>query len=110
MNKKSSHRFVKRASVAAMLLSSLILTGCGEKSMEAHLEDARAYVQKQRVDAAIVEYKSAIQLKPDVAQPRFELGRLYLHSNNYVAAEKELNKALELGYAASEVIPLLSVA
>ena len=110
MNKKSSHRFVKRASVAAMLLSSLILTGCGEKSMEAHLEDARAYVQKQRVDAAIVEYKSAIQLKPDVAQPRFELGRLYLQSNNYVAAEKELNKALELGYAASEVIPLLSVA
>jgi len=78
--------------------------------MEAHLEDARAYVQKQRIDAAIVEYKNAIQIQPDAAQPRFELGRLYLQTSNYVAAEKELNKALELGFAASEVVPLLSVA
>ena len=109
MNKKYPHQLFRRSTVAVLLLSSL-LAGCGEKSMEAHLEDARAYVQKQRVDAAIVEYKNAIQLAPDASEPRFELGKLYLQTHNYVAAEKELNKALELGYSAGEVIPLLSLA
>ena len=109
MNKKYPRQLFKRATVA-VLLSSSLLAGCGEKSMEAHLEDARAYVQKQRIDAAIVEYKNAIQLAPEASEPRFELGKLYLQTNNYVAAEKELNKALELGYAANDVIPLLSLA
>lgn len=109
MNKKYRHQLFKRSSVAVLLLSSL-LAGCGEKSMEAHLEDARAYTQEQRYDAAIVEYKNAIQLQPDAAIPRFELGKLYLQSNNFVAAEKELNRSLELGYSASEIMPLLSVA
>ena len=109
MNKKHSNQLFRRSTVAVLLLSSL-LAGCGEKSMEAHLEDARAYVQKQRVDAAIVEYKNAIQLAPDASEPRFELGKLYLQTNNYVAAEKELNKALELGYPANDVIPILSLA
>ncbi|NDV91495.1 PEP-CTERM system TPR-repeat protein PrsT [Alteromonas sp. 345S023] len=109
MNRKSSRRFLKRSSVAVMLLSSLVMAGCTEKSMEEHLEDARAYAQSQQVDAAIVEYKNAIQLQPDAALPRFELGKMYLQNNNFTAAEKELNRALELGHPANEVIPLLSM-
>ncbi|MDO6565759.1 PEP-CTERM system TPR-repeat protein PrsT [Alteromonas sp. 1_MG-2023] len=109
MNKKYPHQIFKRSSVAILLLSTL-LTGCGDKSIDAHLEDARAYVQNDNSAAAIVEYKNAIQLDPSAAVPRFELGKLYLENDNFVSAEKELNKALELGHPASEVIPLLSVA
>lgn len=107
MSKKYPHQLVKRSSIAVVLLAGL-LTGCGEKTMEAYIDDARAYAENQRLDAAIVEYKNAIQVQPDAALPRFELGKLYLLQGNYVSAEKELNRALELGYSASEVIPLLS--
>ena len=109
MSKNNSNKIFKRSSVAVLLLTAL-LSGCSEKSMESHLADARSYVSEQQPDAAIVEYKNAIQKSPNAAAPRFELGKLYLQTNNFVAAEKELNKAMELGYAASEVIPLLSVA
>lgn len=107
LNKRSN--FLKGSSAAVLLLSALI-TGCAEKSVESHLVDARTFVSQQQVEAAIVEYKSAIQKAPDAAEPRIELGKLYLEINNFAAAEKELNKALELGYPAGEVIPLLSFA
>jgi putative PEP-CTERM system TPR-repeat lipoprotein len=108
MKKKTPNKVIARTSVAMLLLGT-ILTGCSEKSTESHLADARGYVAAQQLDAAIVEYKNAIQKSPDAAQPRFELGKLYLQQQNFAAAEKELNKALELGYAAGEVIPLLSL-
>lgn len=109
MSKNNSNKIFKRSTVAVMLLTAL-LSGCSEKSMESHLADARNYVSEQQPDAAVVEYKNAIQKSPNAPEPRFELGKLYLETNNFVAAEKELNKALELGYAAGEVIPLLSKA
>lgn len=109
MSKNNSNKIFKRSTVAVLLLTAL-LSGCSEKSMESHLADARNYVSEQQPDAAVVEYKNAIQKSPNAPEPRFELGKLYLETNNFVAAEKELNKALELGYAAGEVIPLLSKA
>tara|TARA_B100000700_G_scaffold155090_1_gene172255 strand:+ start:277 stop:3051 length:2775 start_codon:yes stop_codon:yes gene_type:complete len=109
MTKHKTNKLIKRTTLAVMLTSAL-LSGCSEKSMESHLADARNYVSQQQVDAAIVEYKNAIQKGPNAAEPRFELGELYLQKNNFAAAEKELNKAMELGYPVSQVIPLLSVA
>ena len=109
MTKHKTNKLIKRTTLAVMLTSAL-LSGCSEKSMESHLADARNYVSQQQVDAAIVEYKNAIQKGPNAAEPRFELGKLYLQKNNFAAAEKELNKAMELGYPVSQVIPLLSVA
>ena len=97
MNKKYPQQIFKRSSIAVLLLSSL-LAGCGDKSIDAHLEDARAYAQSQNNAAAIVEYKNAIQMDPNAAVPRFELGKLYLQNDNYVSAEKELNKALSKIY------------
>ncbi|CAA0296808.1 TPR domain-containing protein [Alteromonas infernus] len=109
MTKHKTNKLIKRTTLAVMLTSAL-LSGCSEKSMESHLADARNYVSQQQIDAAIVEYKNAIQKGPNAAEPRFELGKLYLQKNNFAAAEKELNKAMELGYPVSQVIPLLSVA
>ena len=104
-----TNKLIKRSSISVLLLSAL-LSGCSEKSMESHLADARNYVSQQQFDAAVVEYKNAIQKSPNAAEPRFELGRIYIQNKDYNAAEKELNKALELGYPANNVIPLLSIA
>ncbi|GFD86504.1 XrtA/PEP-CTERM system TPR-repeat protein PrsT [Alteromonas marina] len=109
MTKYKTNKLIKRTTLAVML-SSALLSGCSEKSMESHLADARNYASQQQLDAAVVEYKNAIQKVPNAAEPRFELGKLYLQQNNFAAAEKELNKAMDLGHPVSQVIPLLSVA
>ncbi len=109
MTKQRTNKLIKRTTLAVMLTSAL-LSGCSEKTMESHLADARNFASQQQLDAAIVEYKNAIQKGPDAAEPRFELGKLYLQQNNFAAAEKELNKAMELGHPVSQVIPLLSLA
>ncbi|WP_394223725.1 XrtA/PEP-CTERM system TPR-repeat protein PrsT [Alteromonas gracilis] len=109
MIKNNPNKFIQRTTLA-VILSSVLLSGCTEKSMESHLADARNYASSQQIDAAIVEYKNAIQKAPDAAAPRFELGKLYLQAKNFPAAEKELNKAMELGHPMSQVIPLLSLA
>ena len=109
MTKYKTNKLIKRTTLAVML-SSALLSGCSEKSMESHLADARNYASQQQLDAAVVEYKNAIQKAPNAAEPRFELGKLYLQQNNFAAAEKELNKAMDLGHPVSQVIPLLSVA
>lgn len=109
MKNINTNKLFKRTSASLLVLSAL-LTGCSEKSMESHLADARGFVAQQQLDAAVVEYKSAIQKAPDAAEPRFELGKLYLQGGNFIAAEKELSKAMELGFEPGEVIPLLSLA
>ena len=75
-------------SMCLALAVSTALTGCGEKSTEEHLSAAQGYLQQNNVDAAIIEYKNAIKQDPKAGKPRFELGRLYLMTSNFEAAEK----------------------
>ncbi|GGF84997.1 XrtA/PEP-CTERM system TPR-repeat protein PrsT [Alteromonas lipolytica] len=109
MNKKS---FNRNAILGALLLgmTSLSLTGCGQKTSEEHVLAARQFVEANDNKSAIIEYKSAIQKDPRDATARFELGKLYIDQGNYAAAEKELNRALDLGYNVSQVVPLISLA
>lgn len=107
MNKKS---FNRNAVLGAVLLgiSSLTLSGCGQKTSEEHLLAARQFVEAKDNQSAIIEYKSAIQKDPQDPNARFELGKLYLEQKEFAAAEKELNRALDLGYQVSEVLPLIT--
>lgn len=86
-----------------------LLNACGQKTTEEHLLAARQFAQAQDIPAATLEYKNAIKLAPNNAAARFELGQLYLQQAQYQAAEKELNRALENGYRASDVVPLLAL-
>ena len=86
-----------------------VLSACSQKTPEDHLIAARQFAQAQDVAAATLEYKNAIKLAPDNASARFELGQLYLQQAQYQAAEKELNRALQNGYRASDVVPLLAL-
>jgi putative PEP-CTERM system TPR-repeat lipoprotein len=100
---------IKKLSIAALLVTSLVgLSACSQKTSEEHIAAAKEFVVKGDQQAAIVELKNAIQLDPKQAEARFELGNLYLQQNKYEAAEKELNRAMELGYSASKTIPLLA--
>ncbi|MCU7553021.1 PEP-CTERM system TPR-repeat protein PrsT [Alteromonas sp. ASW11-19] len=107
-----NNTFFKRTFVHASMAVCLAttLSGCSESSLEERLAAAEAYIAENDSQAAIIEYKNAIQQAPEAPAPRFALGKLYLQKGDYQGAEKELNRALELGQPAADVVPLLSQA
>ena len=97
-----------RASLIATACFTLF--ACGGKSVEEHISKAQQYIASGDNNTAIIELKSAIQSDPKNAEARFLLGKMYMQSNEFASAEKELTRARDLGYSAAEVIPLLSQA
>ena len=96
--------------IAALSVALLIVSGCSQKNFDDHINEARQHFEQGDNKAAIIALKNAIQLAPQAAQPRFELGKIYLLEQDYESAEKELSRALDYGYAKAEVLPLLSKA
>ena len=85
-------------------------TGCSQSTPESYVLEARQFVEAGDTPAAIIAYKNAVQLAPKDAAIRFELGQLYIENRDFASAEKELNRALELGHPPAAVIPILSLA
>lgn len=99
-----------RLKYALAVVAVGVLSGCGKQTSDEYLKDATQYVAQNNPEAAIVALKNAVQVDPNSAQARFELGLLYLQSKQFENAEKELNRAQEYGYAPSKVLPLLTQA
>ena len=94
--------------VLCAVLCVLAIAGCSQKTSEEYLAAAQQMIAGEQFDAAVVELKNSIQQDPQAAAPRFELGKLYLALGDYSSAEKELQRALDLGHPAAEVVPHLS--
>ncbi|MDC0602190.1 PEP-CTERM system TPR-repeat protein PrsT [Aliiglaciecola sp.] len=93
-----------------LVLGLTLIVGCSQKTSEDHLQAAQQMIAEKRMDSAVIELKNAIKLNPRDPVARYELGKVYLRKKEYDSAEKELNRALEYGQPASDVIPLLSQA
>ena len=91
-------------------LSLMTLISCSQQTSDEHIASAKEYLAQNNIEAAVVELKNAVQKDPKSASARFELGRVYLEQRDFESAEKELNRAMEYGYSATDVIPLLSQA
>ena len=91
-----------------LMISLGLLISCSQKSSDDHIAAAKAYLDQNDVKAAVIELKNAIQTDPQSAAARFELGKLYVETRQYESAEKELSRAMELGYDAATVLPLLT--
>ena len=87
-----------------------VLSSCDKQTSEEYIQEAKQYVAENNPGAAIVTLKNAVQLEPNSAQARYELGVLYIQQKQFESAEKELNRALEYGFEASKVLPLLTQA
>lgn len=87
-----------------------VLSSCGKQTSEQYITEAHQYIAQNDPAAAIVALKNAVQIEPKSAQARFELGQLYIQQKQYESAEKELNRALDYGFEASKVLPLLTQA
>jgi len=99
-------KFVK----ASLYLSiALAITACSEQvSVESHLENAKSYLNQDKVNESIIELKNAIRGEDKNAEARFLLGQIYLSLGDGAAAVKELERANQFNYAANKVLPLLA--
>lgn len=92
---------------ASALLLALVLglAGCS-KSPERHLADGKAFVQKADYRSAAIELKSALQAQPANLEARLLLAKAHYELGAYADAEKELEKARQLGANPVQTLPL----
>jgi len=93
----------------ALLISALAAAGCGD-SAQKYLSEARQLQAKGDDKAAIIQLKNALQKDDKNAEARYLLGIAYNRSGNYAAAEKELRRARDAGYAPDKVAVALAEA
>lgn len=97
--------------ISICILPVLVLNGCdigNSLSDEEHISRAREYQNQGNLSSAVIELKNALKQAPGKPEARWMLGKIYLDMGAGAAAEKELNKALELGIAEQAVtIPMM---
>jgi putative PEP-CTERM system TPR-repeat lipoprotein len=86
----------------------LIITGCSEKTSDEYIALAETKIQQNDFSTAIIELKNAIGVNAQDPRSRFMLGTLYANRGSAAGAEKELIRALDLGYEPNEVLPVLA--
>lgn len=88
-------------------LGSLLFAGCGKGKPEGFVASGKEYLAKHEYRAAVIELKNALQGTPNNPEARYLLGVALDRSGDPIAAEIELRKAAEAGYAAELVYPAL---
>jgi putative PEP-CTERM system TPR-repeat lipoprotein len=91
----------------ALLLAAALLAACGAQSPDKLLASARDYLAKGDSNAAVIQLKNVLQQSPDHGEARRLLGGALIEKRDFVSAEKELRRALELGQSPDAVLPAL---
>jgi len=97
--------------LSILVCCSVLMTvgGCSEnETADAHINKANTFINEKKIEEGIIELKNAIKKAPKNKEARFMLGKLYLQQGSGFEAIKELEKAYELKYTSSKVIPLLA--
>ncbi len=96
--------------IALALTASTALSGCGRTSNfseQEHIQRAKDFEASGNLKGSIIELKNAILKNPNSPQARLLLGQAYVNVGQGAAAEKELNRASELGIGKETIrIPL----
>jgi putative PEP-CTERM system TPR-repeat lipoprotein len=88
---------------------ALNLSACSEqKTAEQLMASAYQYSQQGKFSDAIIDYKNAVRLLPKNAEARLGLGQAYLNQGNYISAEKELDRAVDLEASYAKAATLLA--
>ncbi len=95
------------AAALFMAAPQAVRAAANAEQSNAYYDDARAYLEKGDVNAAVIQLKNALQSDPDNVAARYLLGEIYVRLGNGAAAEKELRKARERGLDESRVIVAL---
>ncbi|ODV11007.1 MAG: hypothetical protein ABT20_06835 [Rubrivivax sp. SCN 70-15] len=96
------------ASLALALLVLSALSACGGKSDTELVASAKSYLAKNDTKSAVIELKAALQKNPSSGEARFLLGDTFYKGGDPAAAVVELEKAQDLKYSESDVLPVLA--
>jgi putative PEP-CTERM system TPR-repeat lipoprotein len=83
------------------------LSGCSRTTPDEHVARARGFVERHDLRSAVIELKSALQKDPNLAAARVALGEVDLQIGDFPSAQKELERALDLGADKARVMPPL---
>jgi cellulose synthase operon protein C len=86
------------------------LTGCGRTTPEEHITAAQHYLDVNQPASAVLELKSALKEAPENVLARVLAGKTYILLGDGATAEKELERAVELGGDPSDINPLIAKA
>lgn len=93
-----------------LALITVLLTGiaaCQQHTTAELMARAKAYHQKGDLEAARIELKNAVEGDPVDAVARFTLAQLYIETGEALSAEKEIRRAISLGYSPADTMPIL---
>lgn len=96
--------------LTAIVLSVASLTACGRESPESLMASAKQFLDKGDRNAAVIQLKNLLTGAPNNGEARLLLGQALLDSKDFVSAEKELSRALELKQPHEKVLPLYALA
>src|SRR5215471_6108438 len=70
---------ITTALIAVVLVSATGCKGNPEKAKKKYLESGLSYVDKKQYDAAVIQFKKALQVDPNYGDAHYQLGMVYLH-------------------------------
>src|SRR5271169_2961996 len=73
---------VATAVIAILLVASTGCKGNPEKAKKKYLESGLSYLDKKQYDAAVIQFKKALQVDPNYADAHYELGVTLLRQGN----------------------------
>lgn len=86
--------------VAVLLaLIPLFFMGCSRDPnvrKQKHFESGLHYIEKGKVDEAIIEFRNAVEIDPAYGEAHYHLGLVYLKRAQWPRASQELARAIEL--------------
>jgi putative PEP-CTERM system TPR-repeat lipoprotein len=92
---------------ACLAGSATLLAACQRHTAADYLADAKQQYQKGDRKAAQIQAKNALAAEPGNAEARLLLARASYETGELLAAEKEVRRAMELGYQPDESLALL---
>lgn len=103
-NQKTKHSNSLVRLVAIGLLA-IVLGACeNERTAEDYWQEAQQFLKENDDQAAAVALKNTLQLDPNNAQARYEIGKLYLQFSDFQNASKQFSFALENGFPKAQLI------
>ena len=74
---------------------AVAISGCS-RSAQSHLDRGDAYLAAGKIDAAVLEFRSAVDKDPMAAPARLKLAEAYVRQGNHAGAVAESVRAADL--------------
>jgi putative PEP-CTERM system TPR-repeat lipoprotein len=92
----------------AVLLTTMLI-GCSDyKTSAEYIAEAKVAFSNGDNSVAIISLKNVLKAEKNNAEARFLLGSVYAQQGNWLAAEKELNRANQFKYEPQLLFPVLA--